>query len=76
MSTSQRCYGSGEAARRLTLPTWKFLYLIDRGILPEASFRIAGRRAFTEDDLEVIADVLASRAKDASEKATCSVREQ
>ena len=54
-------FGSGDVARVVRLPLWKFLYLIDRGILPDASFRVSGRRLFTEQDVQKITGVLANR---------------
>jgi hypothetical protein len=53
-------FGSGEVARVIDLPLWKFLYLIDRGILPDASYRVAGRRFFTVQDVQKIKDILAT----------------
>jgi hypothetical protein len=54
-------YGSGNAARQVHLPLWKFLYLVDRGILPDASFRVSGRRLFTAQDVQKITAILANR---------------
>src|SRR5262249_41945249 len=54
-------FGSGDVARVIRLPLWKFLYFIGRGILPEASFRVSGRRVFTEQDVQRIVAILANR---------------
>jgi DNA-binding transcriptional MerR regulator len=62
-------YGSGDAARMVGLPLWKFLYFLDRGIFPEASFRVSGRRFFTEHDLQKIIAILAHRAGQSSRQA-------
>jgi DNA-binding transcriptional MerR regulator len=60
-------YGSGEVARRVSLPLWKFLYFTDRGLFPEPSIRVAGRRLFTEDDVQRIVAILADRSAQVSE---------
>jgi DNA-binding transcriptional MerR regulator len=61
-------YGSGDVARRVSLPLWKFLYFADRGLFPEPSIRVAGRRLFTEEDVQRIAAILANRSAQASEQ--------
>jgi hypothetical protein len=66
-SSERQLYGSGQVARRVSLPLWKFLYLADRE-LPEPSFRVAGRRLFTEEDVQKIAAILANRSAQASEQ--------
>ncbi|MDP6556935.1 MAG: MerR family transcriptional regulator [Pirellulaceae bacterium] len=58
MSKHANLIGSGEVARQYQLPRWRLLYHIDRGNLPEPSFRVAGRRLFSEQDLKRIAEAL------------------
>jgi len=66
-TTKHEFFGTGEAARRLGLRTWKLLYLIDRGYLPEPSLRIAGRRIFSEQDVCRIGAALANLKNPKSE---------
>jgi hypothetical protein len=53
--------GSGAVARRVAVPLWRLLYLIDRGDLPGPSYQVPGRRLFTEEDVLAIARELVAR---------------
>ena len=50
----ERAYSTGEVAAEVGLPRWKFLYLIDKGAIPQPSFTIPGRRLFTKSDIAKI----------------------
>lgn len=63
-----RLFGSGEVARRLRMPRWKLLYLIDRGDLPGPHLQIAGRRLFTEDDIGRLQDAVSAIASHEQEQ--------
>ena len=36
-------------ANRVRIPRWKFLYLIERWLLPGPTCQVPGRRLFTDD---------------------------
>jgi DNA-binding transcriptional MerR regulator len=59
METHQKMLGTGEVARALGVPRWKLIYLIERDVVPDASFNVAGRRMFSEADVERIKQCLA-----------------
>jgi hypothetical protein len=52
---------SGAVAERLRIARWRFLYLLERGVLPAPTFKIPGRRVFTEGDIQRIEALLAAR---------------
>lgn len=52
---SQKLYSLGEVARFVNVPPYKIAYAISVGHLPDAQGRIAGKRAFSEDDVERVA---------------------
>jgi DNA-binding transcriptional MerR regulator len=62
----QEMYGTGEVAGILGIPRWRLLYLLERGVLPEATSSIAGRRLFTETDVERLRAALTEQAKEAT----------
>ena len=53
----QTYYSLGEVARLLNIPQHRIVYLLQSGQVQE-SMRLAGRRAFTVDDLVNIAELL------------------
>ena len=55
----QNFYSLGEVARLLGIPQHRVVYLLQSGQVQE-SMRLAGRRAFTLDDVCEIADLLGS----------------
>lgn len=57
----QPLLGSGGVAERLGIPRWLLLYRIERGELPGPSLTAAGRRLFTEADVQKLAVVLQTR---------------
>lgn len=57
----QSLLGSGGVAERLGIPRWLLLYRIERGELPGPSLTAAGRRLFTEGDVQKIAAALQTR---------------
>ncbi|MHB1425248.1 MAG: MerR family transcriptional regulator [Gemmataceae bacterium] len=60
---SEHYYTSGTVAEALGIPRWQLAYLIERRIVPDASFQVPGRRLFTEEDINRIRQALAERAK-------------
>jgi hypothetical protein len=54
-------FASGEVAAQVGVPRWRLLYLIDKGEVPGPSLQVPGRRLFTADDVQRIADALAKR---------------
>ena len=52
----------GEVAALVGRDRWRLAYLIERGVLPEASVRVRGRRLFTPDDVQQVRAALAARA--------------
>jgi DNA-binding transcriptional MerR regulator len=54
---------SGGVAAELNMPRWKLLYMLERGLLPDASVHVPGRRLFTEEDINRIRLALAKRAQ-------------
>lgn len=51
----QNIYSLGEVARMLGIPPYKLTYAITTGLVPDASARFAGRRAFSEADVQKLA---------------------
>jgi len=49
---------SGEVAAEVELPRWRFLYLIEKDVLPGPSYAVPGRRLFTARDVEDIREAL------------------
>jgi DNA-binding transcriptional MerR regulator len=45
---------SGEVARELGIARWQLLYLIERGTVPGAGQKVAGRRLFSPEDLRQV----------------------
>ena len=58
---------SGGVAEELGISRWQLAYLIERGVVPDASFRVPGRRLFTNEDVERIRRALADRVKTSHE---------
>jgi len=57
----QPLIGSGGVAERFGIPRWLLLYRIERGELPGPSLTVAGRRLFTDADIQKIAAALQTR---------------
>jgi DNA-binding transcriptional MerR regulator len=53
----------GGVAETLGVPRWRLAYLIERGIVPDASVRVPGRRLFSDEDVSRIRLAIAERAK-------------
>ncbi|MDB4777840.1 hypothetical protein OAG68_00120 [bacterium] len=49
-------FSTGQVARRLAIQPYRITYAISNGSLPDASFRFIGKRCFSEDDVQRIAD--------------------
>ena len=60
---AERYRTSGGVAAELNMPTWKFLYMLGRGVIPDASVHVPGRRLFSEEDVARIRRALAERAQ-------------
>jgi hypothetical protein len=52
----------GPVATHLGIPRWRLAYLIERGDVPGPSLQVAGRRLFSNPDVERIREALARRA--------------
>ncbi|MBA4190656.1 MAG: hypothetical protein C0467_21940 [Planctomycetaceae bacterium] len=61
MGGIQPLIGSGGVAERFGMARWLLLYRIERGELPGPSITVAGRRLFTEADVQRIALALHER---------------
>ena len=61
------CYSSGDAAEQITqrmgieMPTWRLLYLVDRGYVPRPSRMVRGRRLFSASDIDAVCDAIRHR---------------
>lgn len=51
---SERVCGTGEVAKKLGITRWKLTQMIELGKLPDASNQIAGRRLFSDADVEAV----------------------
>ena len=51
---NKQFFASGEVADEVGLSRWKFLYHVERGDLPGPTHTIAGRRLFTNQDIDNI----------------------
>jgi hypothetical protein len=54
-------FTSGQVAEQVNMPRWRFLYLIEKELLPGPSFQVPGRRLFTGEDVAAIALALENR---------------
>jgi DNA-binding transcriptional MerR regulator len=54
----KRHWSLGGVASEVGVPRWRLAYLIERGVLPEASIQVPGRRLFTEEDVALIRAIL------------------
>ena len=61
MNDDQVLYGSGAAAKSLGIPRWRLIQLIEHGQLPDAALQVSGRRAFTAEEIKVLAKLLKAR---------------
>ena len=52
---------TGQVARRLGVRTYQLTYLLETEQLPEPRLRVAGKRAWTDDEIEEVARVLRQR---------------
>jgi len=59
--SSQHFLTSGSVADRVGLARWLLLYRVERGDLPPPSSHVAGRRLFTEADVQKILAILHER---------------
>jgi DNA-binding transcriptional MerR regulator len=59
---AERYRAIGDVAAALGLPRWKLAYFIERGVVPDASFRVPGRRLFSDEDVSRIRRAIAERA--------------
>lgn len=51
-------FSSGDVARETGMSRSALTYRIKKGVLPEAAYRVAGRRVFSESDLNEIRAML------------------
>jgi len=70
MQDESKHFGSGQVAKLLGIPRWKLLALIDRGQLPEATHKLAGRRLFTATDVTLLQERLRGKTSRKEEQTT------
>jgi hypothetical protein len=58
---SMNYQSTGALAAQLGIPRWRLAYLIEHGDLPGPSIQVAGRRVFSDADVERIRAALAKR---------------
>jgi hypothetical protein len=51
----QSFFSLGEVSKDLRIPTWKILYAISSGRVPDVRIRCAGKRVFQKDDVSRLA---------------------
>jgi hypothetical protein len=51
-------HSSGDTARLVGLDRWRLIYLVERGDLPNASLTVAGRRLFSDAEIDRIREIL------------------
>ncbi len=51
----QQMYSLGEVAQKLGVAPFRITYSITTGLVPDASMRFAGRRVFTQEDVQRLA---------------------
>jgi hypothetical protein len=51
----QLIFSLGEVSKDLAIPTWKILYAISSGRVPDVRIRCAGKRVFLKDDVSRLA---------------------
>lgn len=51
----QSVFSLGEVSKDLRVPTWKILYAISSGRVPDVRIRCAGKRVFQTDDVSRLA---------------------
>lgn len=56
----ERYRTSGAVADALGIARWQLAFLIERGIVPDASLRVPGRRLFNDEDVTRIRRALAN----------------
>ena len=64
----QQLLGLGDVSRIIGIARHKIEYAIANGAIPEPTLRIANKRAFTEEDLQRIADYFGIEIKTGDEK--------
>ena len=60
--TTQSYSTIGPVAAHLGIPRWRLAYLIERGDVPPPSLQVAGRRLFSDPDVERIREALTRRS--------------
>ncbi|NBU72863.1 MAG: hypothetical protein EBS53_15710 [Bacteroidetes bacterium] len=51
----QSFFSLGDVSKDLKVPTWKILYAISTGRVPDVRIRCAGKRVFQKDDVSRLA---------------------
>jgi hypothetical protein len=51
----QSFFSLGDVSKDLAIPTWKILYAISSGRVPDVRIRCAGKRVFQKDDVSRLA---------------------
>lgn len=50
----------GEVAKRLGVPPYRIAYVLVNGKVPDCEHRFVGRRAFTEQEIRILAEYFGS----------------
>lgn len=61
---SDELYTSGHVPDRAGVPRWWLLYQLEKGAIPGPSYRVPGRRLYTEDDVARITAAIAQLRRD------------
>ena len=52
---------SGQFARALGIQPYKLEYLIATGVVPDTKLRVAGKRAWSQNELDIVREILAAK---------------
>ena len=58
--TTERFLSTGQVARKLGIQRYQLLYLVDTEKVPEPSCRVAGKRAWNQDEIAAVGEVVAA----------------
>jgi DNA-binding transcriptional MerR regulator len=57
----RKLYSTGDAAKALDIQRYQLTYLVETGHVKEPALRIAGKRAWSEEEIERVREVLWDR---------------
>jgi len=52
---------TGQLARLIGIPRYRLQYYIDTGQVPDSKYRVAGRRVFSNEEVQIITQMLGER---------------